>query len=195
MLPAGEVEQARVIAEGETAFGLASAFVRQANQPGAVVLTCTALDEGALGVRPHTGAVINVGQFVQDGGEHFPAHGAVGAVGLLGRGRAVGQARQQFAVEVQLGDQRRLPVGIAWHVIGPAHQDLAIQLLDKARWQLAHGLVQQRLTGLLFSRTQAFGLELQMQRGLGAAADQQQAAGGKPTRERPHSARMASASS
>ena len=33
LLPAGEIEQARIVAEGEAAVGLAAAFVRDADQP------------------------------------------------------------------------------------------------------------------------------------------------------------------
>jgi hypothetical protein len=118
--PAGQVEQARVVAEGETAVGLATALIGQANQAGDVVLAAAALDQRALVLGPQARTVIDVGQLMQHSGEHFPAHGAVGAVGLLGGGGAVGEAGQQLAVEVQLGDQRRLAVGIGGHLIGPA---------------------------------------------------------------------------
>ena len=60
-----------------------------------------ALDQAALCGGPEAGAVVDVRQFVQHGREHFPAHGAVGAVGLLGRCRAIGQRGQQIAIEVQ----------------------------------------------------------------------------------------------
>ena len=178
LLPAGQVEQARVITEGETAFGLPATLIRQANQAGVAVLTGAAADQRALGCGPEAGAVVDVGDFVQDGGEHFTAHGAVWTVGLPGRGRAIGQPCQERAIEVQLGGQRCLAVGVAGHVIGPAHQNLSVQLFDKTRWQALHGLIQQGLAGLLLGRAQAFGLELQMQRGLGTAGDQQQATGG-----------------
>jgi hypothetical protein len=51
--PTGEVEQARVIAEGEAAVILATAFVRQADQPGDAVLAAAAANQrrSALGHR------------------------------------------------------------------------------------------------------------------------------------------------
>ena len=86
-------------------------------------------------------------------------------------GAAVSEAGEQVAVEVQLGDQGRLAVGVGGHVIGPAHQNLPVQLFNKTRWQALHGFIKQGLAGLLFSRAQALGLELQMQRSLGAAGE------------------------
>jgi len=182
LLPAGQVEQARIITEGEAALGLPATLIRQANQARVAVLSGAAPDQRALGCGPESGAIVEVGEFMQDGGEHFTAHGAVGAVGLLGGSRTIGQPCQERAIEVQLGGQRCLAVGVAGHVIRPAHQNLPIQLLDKTRWQALHGLIQQGLAGLLLGRAQAFGLELQMQRGLGAAGDQQQATGCEPAR-------------
>ena len=111
--PAGEVQQARVIAEGEAAFVLATALIGQADQAGDVVLAAAALDQRALVLGPQARTVIDMGQFMQHGGEHFPAHGAVGAIGFLGGGAAVGQAGEQVAVEVQLGHQRGLAVGVS----------------------------------------------------------------------------------
>ena len=86
LLPAGQIEQARVVAEGKPALGLPAALVGQANLAGVVVLSGATPDQAALGGRPEAGAIVDVGQFVQHGGEHFPAHGAVGAVGLQGGG-------------------------------------------------------------------------------------------------------------
>ncbi len=171
LLPASEVEQARVIAKGKAALGLPAALIGQANQPCVAALPGAATDQCAFGGGPEAGAVINVRQLVQHGGEHFPAHSAVGAVGLLGGRRAVGECGQQLAVEVQLGGQRRLAVGVGGHVIGPAHQNLPVQLFNKTRWQALHCFIKQGLAGLLFSRAQALGLELQMQRSLGAAGE------------------------
>ena len=102
LLPAGQVEQPWIIAEGEAAFGLAAALIGQANDSGAVALSAAAQDQAALCGGPESGAVVDVGQFVQHSGEHFPAHGAVGTVGLQGGGRTVGQPGQQLAIEVQL---------------------------------------------------------------------------------------------
>ena len=121
-------------------------------------------------------------QLVQDGSEHLPAHSAVGAVGLQAGSGTIGQPGQQLAIKVQLGGQRSLAVSVGGHVIGPPHQDLPVQLFDKTRWQSLHGFIKQGLAGLLLGRAQALGLELQMQRGLGAAGNQQQATGGEPAR-------------
>ncbi|MNF77596.1 hypothetical protein D3C84_597460 [compost metagenome] len=101
-----------------------------------------------------------MGEFVQHRGEHFPAHGAVGAISLLGCGAAVGEAGEQVAVQVEFGHQRRLAVGIARHVIGPANVDASVELLDEPRRQRLHGFIKQRLAGLLLRGAQAFGLEL-----------------------------------
>ncbi|MNR25508.1 hypothetical protein D3C85_1426630 [compost metagenome] len=92
--------------------------------------------------------------------QHFPAHSAVGAIRFLGRSAAVGEAGEQVAVQVEFGHQRRLPVGIGGHLIGPADVDPAVELLDEARRQCLHGLIEQRLTGLLLCRAQPLGLEL-----------------------------------
>jgi len=133
--PAGEVQQARVIAEGETAFILATALIGQADQAGDAVLAAAALDQRALVLGPQARTVIDMGQFMQHGGEHFPAHGAVGAIGFLGGGAAIGQGSEQIAVEVQFGHQRGLTIGIFGHLVGPADINASVQLLDKARRQ------------------------------------------------------------
>ncbi len=133
--PAGEVEQARVVAEGEAAVVLATALIGQSDQAGDVVLAAAASDQRALVAGPQARTVIDVGQFMQHGGEHFPAHGAVGAVGLAGGGAAIGQAGEQVAVEVQLGHQGGLAVGVGGHLVGPADIDAPVQLFDEARRQ------------------------------------------------------------
>ncbi|MNO77570.1 hypothetical protein D3C76_686850 [compost metagenome] len=69
LLPTGEVKQARVVAEGEAAAGLAPALVRNAHQPRAALLAGAALNQCALRIRPQACAVINVGQLVQYRGE------------------------------------------------------------------------------------------------------------------------------
>ena len=120
----------------------------------------TALNQRALRIRPEARAVINVGQLMQHRGEHFPAHGAMGAIGFLGRGAAVGEAGQQLAIQIELGNRRRLAIGIAAHVIGPADVDAPVQLLDEPRRQCLHGFIKQRLAGLLLRGAQAFGLEV-----------------------------------
>lgn len=134
-----------------------------------------------------------MGQFVQNGGEHFPSHGAVGAMGLLRRGAAVDKAVEQVAIEVQLRHQRGLAVGVGRHLVGPADIDASVQPLDEARRQRLHGFIEQRLAGLLLRRAQSFDVEVQLQAGLGHAAREQQDPGRQPGGESPHNARMASA--
>ena len=165
--PTGEVQQARIIAEGEASVILATAFIRQADQPGDAVLAAAAANERALTVGPQARTVIDVGQFMQHSGEHFPAHGAVGAIGFTGGSAAVGQAGEEVAIEVQLGHQGSLAVSVVGHLVGPADIDAPVKLLDKARRQGAHRFIEQCLAGLLFSRAQAFCLEPQLQAGVG----------------------------
>ena len=114
---------------------------------------------------------------MQHGGEHFAAHSAMGAIGLLGGGAAVGEAGEQVAVEVQFGHQRSLAIGVFRHLVGPADINTPVQLLDKARRQSAHRFVEQRLACLLFGRAQAIGLEPQLQAGLGCACTEQHSPG------------------
>ena len=52
LLPSGEVEQAWVIAEGKTAIGLTAAFVRDTDQPRAVLVPGAALNQLAFRLRP-----------------------------------------------------------------------------------------------------------------------------------------------
>ncbi|MDT4855422.1 hypothetical protein FQZ97_897750 [compost metagenome] len=99
--PAGEIQQARVVAEGEAAPGLAPAVAGQANQAVAVGLVAAAEQLGALRGGVQARAVVEMGQLVEQGGEHLAAHRAVHAAGLLGRRAAVGESRQQVAVEDQ----------------------------------------------------------------------------------------------
>ena len=101
-----------------------------------------------------------MGEFVQHRGEHLPAHGAMGAIGFFGGGAAVGEAVEQVAIQVEFGHQRRLAIGIAGHVVGPADVDAPVELLDEPRRQRLHGFIKQRLAGLLLRGAQAFGLEL-----------------------------------
>jgi hypothetical protein len=170
LLPTSEVEQARIIAEGEAPTILAPAFVGNADQPGAVEASGAALDQRALGVRPQACTVVNVGDFMQHRGEQFLAHSAVGAIGFFFGRAAVGEAREQFAIQIEFGNQRGLAIGVAGHVIGPADIDAPIQPLDKARRQLLHRLIDQRLAGLLLGGAQTVGLEPQLQAGVGAVA-------------------------
>ncbi|MNI28713.1 hypothetical protein D3C73_825050 [compost metagenome] len=131
--PTREVKQARVIAEGKPSGGLAPAFIGDADQPGTVAASGAALDQRTLCDRPQTRAIINVGEFVQHRRQHLAAHRTVGAIGFFVGCAAVGEAGEQIAIEVELGHQRRLAIGIAWHVIGPADVDASVELLDETR--------------------------------------------------------------
>ncbi|MNP04588.1 hypothetical protein D3C76_965070 [compost metagenome] len=132
---------------------------------------------------------------MQHSGQHFPTHGAMGAMGFFARGAAIGETGQQIAVQIELGHQRCLAVGIARHVIGPADDDTPVQLLDETWRQRLHGFIKQRLAGLLLRGRQTFGLELQLKACVGRVAKQQQGPGQQPGTWTPHSARMASARS
>ena len=135
------------------------------------------MDQRALGGGPQTRAVINVGELVQHGCQQLLAHGAVRAIGLFFGRAAVGEAGEQFAVQVEFGNQGRLAVGVAGHVVGPADVDAPVQLFDEAGRQLLHRFIEQRLTGLLLGGAQTVGLEPQLQAGVGAVAKQQQRPG------------------
>ena len=58
LLPAGQIKQTRVIAEGEAASGLPAALVGQANQPRVAVLAGAAAYQRALVRGPETGTVL-----------------------------------------------------------------------------------------------------------------------------------------
>ncbi|MNZ58750.1 hypothetical protein D3C78_767660 [compost metagenome] len=97
--PAGQVEQARIIAEGEAPFGLPAALFRQANlaltaqMPGALV------DQAPFAALPEAGAIVDMRQLVQHGGQQLLAHCAVGATGFFAGCAAIGEAGQQPAIE------------------------------------------------------------------------------------------------
>ena len=92
--------------------------------------------------------------------QHLAAHGAMGAIGLFACGAAVGEAGQQVAIQVEFRHQRRLAVGVAGHVVGPADVDAPVELLDEARRQSLHGFIEQGLAGLLLGGTQTVALEM-----------------------------------
>ncbi|MNM60447.1 hypothetical protein D3C81_717260 [compost metagenome] len=191
--PASQVEQARVVTEGETAFGLATALFGQADFALAVLLSGALGDQPTLRTLPQAGAVIDVGQLMQDGGQQLLAYGAVGAAGLLRGGAAIGKARQQAAIELQGGDQRCLAVGVGRHAAAPADQDASVKAGLEARRQCLQGFVQQCLAGPLLLRVQVVGLQHQLQVGQCRAAEQYQQATQQPGTHRLHRARMASA--
>ena len=94
LLPASQIEQARVVAEGEAALGLATTILWQPNRAhGADALSALA-DVAALGRRPEAGAVVKVGQFMQQGCQQFLALGAVRSPGAIFCRRAIDQLRQ-----------------------------------------------------------------------------------------------------
>src|SRR5690606_28355288 len=119
--------------KGKASGRLATAFIRNADQSGTVVTSGAALDQRAFGSWPKTRAVIDVGKFVQHRGQHFAADGAVRTISLFGCSAAIGEAGKQVAVEVELGYQRCLAVGVARHVIGPADVDAPVELFDEPR--------------------------------------------------------------
>ncbi|MNX96072.1 hypothetical protein D3C86_1283740 [compost metagenome] len=153
------------------------------------------LNQRALRLGPQARAIIDVGQFVQHGGQHFPTHSAVGTIGFLGCGAAIRKAGQQVAVQIELRHRRCLTVGVGGHLIGPADVDAPVELLDEMRRQGLHGFIKQGLAGLLLRGAQAFGLEVEFKVGVGQVAEQQHDPGQQPGCWRPHSARMASARS
>ena len=144
--PAGQVEQARVIAEGEAAVGLPAAVVRQADLPEiAGALTAMALQQ-VLIRRPQARAIVQMRHFMNDGGEQLAAYRAVGSIGLFLGSAAVGERRQQAAVEFQ-AIATGAAIGLFRQIIAPLHAHLAIEALHQAGWQCGHGFVQQRLAG------------------------------------------------
>jgi hypothetical protein len=66
--PTRQVEQARVVAEGEATLGLSPAGVGQADQSEAVGTSPAAEEVIPLWRRPESRPVIQVGEFVQHGG-------------------------------------------------------------------------------------------------------------------------------
>ncbi|MNM85929.1 hypothetical protein D3C81_980700 [compost metagenome] len=64
LLPAGQVEQARVVAEGEAALGLATACFGQADLAQRTLLALATGDQRVLGAGPQPGTVVDMGEFV-----------------------------------------------------------------------------------------------------------------------------------
>ncbi|MNM76091.1 hypothetical protein D3C81_878970 [compost metagenome] len=91
LLPTREVEQAWIVAQGKASLGLATALLGQADLAHGALLALAACDQRAFGAWPQTGTVVEVSQFVQNGGQQLLAHGAMGAVGALCRGAAIHQ--------------------------------------------------------------------------------------------------------
>ncbi len=144
--PAGQIEQARVIAEGEAAVGLPAAVVRQADLPEiAGALTAMTLQQ-VLIRRPQARAIVQMRHFMNDGGEQLAACRAVGSIGLFLGSAAVGERRQQATVEFQ-ALAAGAAIGLFRQVVAPLHAHLAIEALHQARGQGGHGFVQQRLAG------------------------------------------------
>ena len=150
LLPASQIEQARVVAEGEAALGLATTILRQPNRAhGADALSALA-DVAALGRRPEAGAVVKVGQFMQQGCQQFLALGAVRSPGAIFCRRAIDQFRQQLGVELDAAEATDLAVDLRGQSGAPADPHFSVQLLDEARGQCGHRLVQQGLARLAF---------------------------------------------
>ena len=107
-------------------------------------------DVAALGRRPEAGAVVEVGQFMQQGGQQFLALGAVRATGAIFCRRAIDQLRQQLGVELDAAETTDLAVDLRGQSSAPADPHFSVQLLDEVRGQCGHRLVQQGLARLAF---------------------------------------------
>ncbi|MNF62628.1 hypothetical protein D3C84_443120 [compost metagenome] len=173
--PAGEIQQARVVAEGEAAPGLAPAVAGESDQAIAPGLGAAAELLRSVGSGPEPGAVVEVGQFVDHGGDHLAAHRAMDAMGLLPGRAAVGEGGQQAPVERQGIEAGGAAVAVFRQVIAPADFHRAIQALGKGRRQGGAGLIQELLAGLALLRRQALRVQLQAQVGLGRGRNQQAA--------------------
>lgn len=171
--PAGQVEQAGVVAEGELPVDLSATTFRQADQAGIGGLARAAGDQLALVVRPQARTVIDMSDFVQHRRQQFLADRAVGSMSQ-GSGRAaVGEAVEELAVEFQAGHGRGFAIRVVRHLAGPVDADAPVQPLDKAGRQARHGFIEQCLAGLALCRAQVIALQVQLQPGDGRAASQQ----------------------
>ncbi|MNJ37245.1 hypothetical protein D3C77_320560 [compost metagenome] len=195
LLPAGQVKQARIITESEASVGLSAALFGQAYLALAAHMASTLGDQAPVSALPEPCTVIDVGQFVQDGGQQLFANSAMGASGLLAGSAAVSEARQQLLVQFERRDKRCLAVGILRHLRAPADLDASIQARLEAGRQRLHRFIKQRLAGLLLCRRQAVAFELQLQVRQRRRAQQCQQAAQQPGAQVFHRARMASARS
>ncbi|MCY1284706.1 hypothetical protein D9M70_336210 [compost metagenome] len=192
--PAGEVEQARVVGEGEAAPGLDAALAGFTGASQRFPARAAAADQAGFGGRPQPRAVVQVGQFVEQGGEQFAAQGAVAAAGLLGCRAAVGERGEIAAAQGDGIGAQGAAHAVAGQVVAPFDADAAVQAFDECLGQPLQRLVQQLLAGAALRRGQALVLQVEAQGCVGAAGQQQgecrqpAAAGGS------HRARMASAS-
>ncbi|MND75337.1 hypothetical protein D3C80_669500 [compost metagenome] len=173
--PAGEVQQARVVAEGEAALGLAPAVAGQSYRAVAPGPGAAAEQLRPVGGGPEPGAVVEVGQLVEHGGEHFAAHRAVDAVGLLPGRAAIREAGQQAPVERQGIEAGGAAVAVLRQLKAPADFHLTIEALGEGRRQRGACLVEQLLAGLALLRGQALGVQHQAQVGLDGGSNQQAA--------------------
>ena len=163
--PAGQIEQARVVAEGEAALGLPAAAVRQADQAETAGALST---ERLLSMdfrRPELGAVIEMSHFVNERRQHFLTHRAVRPLGALSGCAAIGECWQQAPVE-----QQQVASGAAIDIVGqpvmPADADVSVETLEHSRRQRGQRFVQQLLTGGAFGWLQLGTIERQAQLGL-----------------------------
>ena len=171
--PAGQVEQARIVGECETPFALAATVVGQPDRPETGGQAATAALLAPLGGGPQAGAIVQMGEFVQHGGQQLAAQRAVRPASVFAGGRAVEQRRQQAAVERQAAVTGQAPVDVR-RQFAPAHLDRTIQSFAETRRQDGQRLVEQCLTGLALRRVERAAVELQAQLGLHGAAPAQQ---------------------
>ena len=96
--PAGQVEQQRIIAQGEAPRRLAAAMLGQTNRAQTLLaLTALAL-QLPLGLRPELGAVIQVSELVQHRRQQFAAFAAMGPGRLAGDAAAIAEGGQQRGI-------------------------------------------------------------------------------------------------
>ncbi|MNF39177.1 hypothetical protein D3C84_201430 [compost metagenome] len=190
--PAGQVEQARIVAEGETARRLAAAGIGQADRAEAGQALPATLQQALLILWPELRAVVEVSQLVQHGGQQLTAHVTVRTSGRRGGGASIAEGRQQLAVQFDAAEASGATVDLGRHG-SPAHLDAPVQALLESGRKGAERFGQESLAGLPFAAAERSAIQRQMQLGIAAATGQQ----GKcqqPGAGQVHLARMASAS-
>ncbi|MNJ54316.1 hypothetical protein D3C77_497510 [compost metagenome] len=103
--PAGQVEQAWVVAERKASLSLAATFLGQADFALAAHVPRALNDQLPFAALPQPRTVIDVRQLVEHCGEQFLAHSAMRASGFASSCAAVGEARQKLAIELKRGNQ------------------------------------------------------------------------------------------
>ena len=170
--PAGQFQQARIVGQGEAPRGLATTVVRQANRAQRTRQSGAARQLATIQGGPEAGTVIQVRQLVQHGGQQFAVLRAMGAPGRLAARAAIGQPRQQGAIEQQSFAGHAPVHGLGQ--FGPAHGDATVQAFDQARWQCRDGFVEQLATGQALGIVQPLFVHLQTQFGARAGGQRQE---------------------